>query len=65
MDLLRTQKIRYITKIYREMKAPPKSNEERYQLITRIADLITEHNNEKPLKCLDEVSAFLFILIVF
>lgn len=52
MDTLRTQKIRYLTKMYRQMKLPLKKYE-RIEFIDKMAKLIS---NEEPNKILQEVN---------
>lgn len=52
MDSLRTQKIRYLTDLYREMKVAPMDKCSRIELIDKIDGIL---NDEEKSKSLDEV----------
>lgn len=52
MDLLRTQKIRFLVSMYREMKHPVRSKEKRMELINRVCDIL---QGEKDTKSRSEV----------
>lgn len=64
MDLLRTQKIRFLVDLYREMKRPDVNRQDRMALIDKVCDVL---NNEEPSRDRDEVGSNfkLFIFLVF
>lgn len=47
MDLLRTQKVRFLVSVYREMKQPVRGKEKRLDLIKKVCDLLQSEEDTK------------------